>query len=99
MEAYVLVAIAFFTSTLTAVIGMGAGILLISAMPGLLPAAAIIPVHGAVLGSAAGTAAVVRLSFDHLPLYLGAFILFVTWIPIPKRSFRLPGHFAILGAL
>ena len=128
MEAYVLVAIAFFTSTLTAVIGMGGGILLISAMPGLLPAAAIIPVHGAVqlasngsrvllgirhiewrifwpfsigavLGSAAGTAAVVRLSFDHLPLYLGAFILFVTWIPIPKRSFRLPGHFAILGVL
>ena len=128
MEAYVLVAIAFFTSTLTAVIGMGGGILLISAMPGLLPAAAIIPVHGAVqlasngsrvllgirhiewrifwpfsigavLGSAAGTAAVVRLSFDHLPLYLGAFILFVTWIPIPSRSFRLPGHFAILGAL
>ena len=48
MEAYVLDAIAFFTSTLTAVIGMGGGILLISAMPGLLPAAAIIPVHGAV---------------------------------------------------
>ena len=43
MEAYVLVAIAFFTSTLPAVIGMGGGILLISAMPGLLPAAAIIP--------------------------------------------------------
>ena len=124
MEAYVLVAIAFFTSTLTAVIGMGGGILLISAMPGLLPAAAIIPVHGAVqlasngsrvllvirhiewrifwpffIGAVLGTAAVVRLSFDHLPLYLGAFILFVTWIPIPKRSFRLPGHFAILGAL
>ena len=124
MEAYVLVAIAFFTSTLTAVIGMGGGILLISAMPGLLPAAAIIPVHGAVqlasngsrvllgirhiewrifwpfsIGAVLGSAAVVRLSFDHLPLYPGAFILFVTWIPIPKRSFRLPGHFAILGAL
>ena len=128
MEAYLLVAIAFFTSTLTAVIGMGGGILLISAMPGLLPAAAIIPVHGAVqlasngsrvllgirhiewrifwpflggavLGSLAGVEAVVRLSFDHLPLYLGAFILFVTWVPLPRRSFRLPGHFAILGAL
>ena len=128
MEVYVLVGIAFFTSTLTAVIGMGGGIMLISAMPCLLPAAAIIPIHGAVqlapngsrvllgirhiewrifwpfsvgavLGSAAGAEAVVRLSFDQLPLYLGAFIIFVTWIPIPKRSFRLPGHFAILGAL
>ena len=110
MEAYVLVGIAFLTSALTAVIGMGGGIMLISAMPGLLPAAAIIPVHGAVqlasnssrvvlgirniewrifwpflvgagLGSTAGTEAVVRLSFDHLPLYLGAFILFVNWPP------------------
>lgn len=48
MEAYVLVGIAFFTSTLTAITGMGGGIMLISAMPGLLPAAAIIPIHGAV---------------------------------------------------
>jgi len=40
-----LIPIAFFTSCLAAVIGMGGGILLISLMPGLLPAAAIIPVH------------------------------------------------------
>ena len=42
MDAYILVGVAFFTSTLTAIIGMGGGIMLISAMPGLLPAAAII---------------------------------------------------------
>ncbi len=40
-----LVPIAFFTSCLAAVIGMGGGILLISLMPGLVPAAAIIPIH------------------------------------------------------
>ncbi|MGY0215886.1 sulfite exporter TauE/SafE family protein [Endozoicomonadaceae bacterium StTr2] len=43
-----LVLAAFFTSLLTAVIGTGGGILLISLMPGLIPAVAIVPVHGAV---------------------------------------------------
>lgn len=40
-----LVPLAFFTSALAAVMGMGGGMLLIAAMPGLLPAGAIIPVH------------------------------------------------------
>jgi uncharacterized membrane protein YfcA len=43
-----LVPIAFLTSCLAAVMGMGGGILLIALMPGLLPAAAIIPVHACV---------------------------------------------------
>lgn len=47
MIEYALVPIAFFTSCLAAVIGMGGGVLLITLMPGLLPAAAILPVHGA----------------------------------------------------
>lgn len=42
-----LLPIVFFTSCLTAVIGLGGGILLIALMPGLLPAAAILPVHAA----------------------------------------------------
>ena len=128
METFSLIGVSFLTSTCTAIIGMGGGIMLISAMPGLLPAAAIVPVHGAVqlasnssrvllglhhiewrifwpflagaiLGAVVGSRAIIRLSFDYLPLYLGAFILLVTWVPIPKKSFRLPGHFAILGAL
>ena len=41
-----LVAASFFTSTFTAVFGVGGGVLLLSFMPGLIPAAAIIPVHG-----------------------------------------------------
>ena len=40
-----LVPIVFFTSSLTAVIGMGGGVLLITLMPGLVAPAAIIPVH------------------------------------------------------
>ena len=40
-----LVPIVFMTSCLTAVIGMGGGVLLITLMPGLVPPAAIIPIH------------------------------------------------------
>jgi uncharacterized membrane protein YfcA len=48
MSESLLVLIAFFSSALTAVIGLGGGILLVSLMPGLLPAAAVVPVHGVV---------------------------------------------------
>ena len=127
METYFLIGVSFLTSTFTGIIGIGGGLMLISVMPGLLPAAAIVPVHGAVQlasnssrvffglrhiewrifwpflagaapGAIGGSSAVVHLSFDRLPLYLGIFVLFVTWIPVPKRSFRLPGHFVFLGA-
>jgi uncharacterized membrane protein YfcA len=40
-----LVPIVFITSCLTAVIGMGGGVLLLTLMPGLVPTAAILPVH------------------------------------------------------
>jgi len=40
-----LIPITFFTSCLAAVIGMGGGVLLITLMPGLVPAQAIIPLH------------------------------------------------------
>ncbi len=40
--------IAFLTSTFTAIFGVGGGVLLIALMPGLLPPAAIIPVHAVV---------------------------------------------------
>jgi uncharacterized membrane protein YfcA len=40
--------IAFFTSMLTAIIGLGGGLLLIALMPGFLPAAVIIPIHSVV---------------------------------------------------
>ena len=47
MSEYLLVPIAFFTSGLAAVMGMGGGILLIACMPGLVPPSVIIPVHAA----------------------------------------------------
>jgi uncharacterized protein len=48
VNALFLIAVSFCSSTLTAIIGLGGGILLISVMPGLLPATAIVPVHGVV---------------------------------------------------
>ena len=47
MTEFTLVPIAFVTSCLTAVIGMGGGVLLLTLMPGLLPNAAMLPVHAA----------------------------------------------------
>ena len=45
MTELVLVAIVLVTSCLTAVIGMGGGVLLLTLMPGLVPASAILPLH------------------------------------------------------
>ncbi len=48
MSSAFLIIAAFFSSALTAVLGVGGGVLLISLMPGLLPIAAVVPVHGVV---------------------------------------------------
>jgi len=48
MNEVLLILAALLTSTLTAVVGIGGGMILIAFMPGLLPASAIIPVHGIV---------------------------------------------------
>ena len=48
MNEILLVLFALVTSTLTAITGIGGGMMLIAIMPGFLPAAAIVPVHGAV---------------------------------------------------
>lgn len=47
MNELMLALIAFGTSTLTAIMGLGGGMILIALMPGLLAPAAIIPVHAA----------------------------------------------------
>lgn len=44
---YLLLPIAFLTSALAATIGMGGGVLLLACMPGLVPAAALLPLHAA----------------------------------------------------
>ncbi len=43
-----LIIVAFFTSTLTAVVGLGGGLLLLALMTMILPPIAVIPVHGMV---------------------------------------------------
>ena len=127
MDALFLVLASFFTSALTAVIGVGGGMLLISLMPGAIPIAAIVPVHGAVqlvsnasrvllgvrhiewsifwpflggacIGAWAGAPLVQHLPTQYMPLLLGLFILIFTWLPKREKSFRLPGHFTLMGA-
>lgn len=47
MGEFALLPIAFLTSCLAGVMGMGGGVLLIAAMPGFVPAAALLPLHAA----------------------------------------------------
>lgn len=54
---------------------------------------------GSVVGALLGSRIVVRLDPDIMTLTLGVFILLAVWVPIPQGNFRLPGHFAVLGAL
>ncbi len=48
MNEILLISIAFATATITAITGIGGGMILIAIMPGFLPGAAIVPVHAAV---------------------------------------------------
>ena len=64
MDLFFLIGVSFLTSAFTAIIGVGGGIALISVMPGLLPAAAIIPIHGAV--QLASNASRVFFGFRHI---------------------------------
>lgn len=48
MDSFFLVVAAFFSSSLTAVLGLGGGMLLISVMSVFLPPVAVVPVHGVV---------------------------------------------------
>ncbi len=56
-----LVALSFFTSGLTAAVGLGGGVLLLGVMASVLPPATLLPVHGIVqIGSNAGRAVLMR---------------------------------------
>ncbi|MCX2725153.1 sulfite exporter TauE/SafE family protein [Roseibium salinum] len=59
LAAILLIITSFFTSALTAAVGLGGGVALIAVMATLMPAIALVPVHGVVqLGSNAGRALV-----------------------------------------
>jgi uncharacterized membrane protein YfcA len=69
-----LVPIAFLTSTVAAVFGMGGGVPLITLMPGLVPAVAIIPLHAATQLASNGSRAL--FGWRHIdPGLLAPFIL------------------------
>jgi uncharacterized membrane protein YfcA len=74
LSGLVLVAVAFLGSAITAGLGIGGGITVIVTLASLVPAAAVIPIHGVVqLGSNIGRAAVQRAHIDW-PI-VGYFIL------------------------
>lgn len=76
MSEVLLVPIVFATSCLAAIIGMGGGVLLIVLMPGLVPTAAIIPLHAMTqFASNASRAAFGWRNIDRsiiLPIMMGA---------------------------
>ncbi|GAB4576590.1 MAG: hypothetical protein Tsb0019_00750 [Roseibium sp.] len=64
---FLLILTSFFTSALTAAVGLGGGVALIAVMASLMPASALVPVHGIVqLGSNAGRALVLLKHVDWL---------------------------------
>ncbi|MBO6892065.1 MAG: sulfite exporter TauE/SafE family protein [Roseibium sp.] len=59
LASLLLIVASFFTSALTAAVGLGGGIALIAVMASLMPASALVPVHGVVqIGSNGGRAIV-----------------------------------------
>ncbi len=92
-----LIALSFFTSAITAAFSLGGGMLLLSVMVMVLPASAIVPVHGLVqLGSNAGRAVVQRRHANWkiaIPMIVGAIPgalaggQFVQLLPAPAFAF------------
>jgi len=65
LAAWSLVAVSFVSSFITAAMGIGGGMVLIATMASLMPAAAIVPIHGVVqLGANAGRAVLQRPHID-----------------------------------
>lgn len=124
--ALILVVASFFTSAMTASMGIGGGVLMLAIMAYGLSVAALIPVHGAAqfgsnlgrfflqrrhvawgllfafsaggaVGALAGVNLVVQLPEALMMLFLGGFILAVTWLPIPRLQSLSARGFAVAG--
>jgi uncharacterized membrane protein YfcA len=91
------VALAAFTSALTAMAGIGGGVVMLAAMASLLPPAAVIPVHAVVqVGSNLGRAAVMRHWIDSarlVPFLVGSLVGVVLGgslaVSLPGEALRL----------
>lgn len=68
LAACVLVIASFFTSALTAAVGLGGGIALIAVMATLMPTSALVPVHGVVQIGSNGGRALVQLKHVDWPI-------------------------------
>ena len=65
LSASILIIVSFFTSALTAAVGVGGGLLMLALMTYLIPISALIPVHGLVqLGSNTGRSYVQRVNIE-----------------------------------
>ena len=91
-----LVALSFFTSALTAAVGIGGGVVLLAVMASFLPPLVVLPVHGIVqLGSNSGRAAVMRA---HIHWRIGGY-LYAVWAPKLRPSSIPLAGFVPVGAL
>ena len=96
-SATLLIGTSFFTSMLTASVGIGGGTVLLAVMAQLIPAKAIVPVHGVVqLGSNTGRALIMRkdvnlrfLAFFFLGCGLGALAGGQIVVALPTDILRL----------
>lgn len=70
MSLILLALAAFVTSTLTAVVGLGGGVVLLLLMPGLMPLAAILPVHAVVQFVSNGTRVGFAVRHVSIPILL-----------------------------
>ena len=97
VEAVGLIIFSYFTSAVTATVGIGGGVMMLMAMASIMPIISVIPVHGAVqMGSNGGRAWLMR---DHLNwkifIYffvgslVGAAIASQVVIALPKDILRL----------
>jgi len=78
LDAAILVFTSFFTSLLTAAAGIGGGVTLLAVMAQIVPAVAIVPIHGVVqLGSNIGRASLMRgdINWKLLLYFLGGSLI------------------------
>jgi uncharacterized membrane protein YfcA len=102
-----LTAASFFTSLISAALGLGGGVLLLAIMAAVMPASAIIPVHAVVqLGSNLGRAVLMVGHVDRaaLPAFaagsaLGAFLGGAVAVDLPPEGVRLAVGLFILWTL
>jgi len=93
----ILIVSSFFTALMTATIGIGGGMLLLAIMANMLPALAIIPIHGLVQASANGNRALITRNHIHpgtladftSGALVGAAVASLLVIQLPVQSIQL----------